>query len=74
MCRGCVNGFRGVVEGVGLEGLGIGRGEQVGWQDEGAEGVISRGGEDRGAVWRPLSVLEIVALILGTGPPGGFGT
>lgn len=39
------------MEGVGCEGSGIRRGEQVWRQDEGAEDVVGGGGEERGAVW-----------------------
>lgn len=55
-----------------MERSGMGRSEQVGRQDERAEDVIRRGGEDRGAVWGPLSALEVVVLILGVGPLGAF--
>lgn len=51
----------------------MGRGEQVGGQDEGTEGVVGGGGEDRGAVCGPLGALEVVALILGEGWLGAFG-
>ena len=64
----CVDWLRGVMEGVGLEGPRMGSGEQVGGQDEGAEDVVCGGGEDRGAVWGPLSALEMTALISGLGP------
>lgn len=73
MYRRCVDGLRGVVEGVGFERRsGMGPSEQVGRQDERAEDVVRRGGEDRGAVWGPLSALEVIALILGVGPLGAF--
>ena len=60
------------MEGVGSEHLGVRRSEQIGRQDERAESIVCRGGEDGGAIWRPLSTLEMVPLILRLRPSGGF--
>lgn len=61
------------MEDVGCESSRIRRGEQVWRQDEGAEDVVGGGGEERCAVWRPLSALEVIALVLGMGPRRTFG-
>lgn len=53
---------------VRLNLLRMGRSEQVGRQDERAEGLVCRRGEDCGTVWRPLSAFEVVALVLALGP------
>ena len=65
---GRVQGLWGSMDSIRPELLRMGRSEQVCRQDERAEGVVGRGGEDRGAVWRPLSAFKVVALILGLGP------
>lgn len=49
---------------VRLKLLRMGRSEQICRNDERAEGVVCRGGEDRGTIWRPLSAFEVVALIV----------
>lgn len=56
------------MESVRPELLRVGGSEQVRWQDERAEGVVCRGGEDGGAIRGPLSAFEVVAFILGSGP------
>ena len=53
---------------VRLNVLRMGRSEQVGRQDERAEGLVYRRGEDCSTVWRPLSAFEVVAPVLGLGP------
>lgn len=77
MESGRVHGLGGSVRTVRPKLSWVRRSEQVGRQDERAEGVVGRGGEDRGAVGRPLSAFEMVALVLGLGPlcraRAGFG-
>ena len=70
--RGCVDGLGGVVVGVRLEGSWVRGREQVGRQDEGAEDVVGGGGEDGGAVGRPLGAFEVIAHVLESGPLGAF--
>ena len=46
----------------------MGRREEVWRKDEGAEGVVCGGGEECGAVGRPLGAFEVVAaFVLGLG-------
>ena len=59
--------------GVWVEGCWVQGREQVGRQDEGAEDVVGGGGEDGGAVWRPLGAFEVIAIVLELGPRGAFG-
>ena len=71
--RRCVDGLGAVMVGVRAEGSWVRGREQVGRQDEGAEDVVGGGGEDGGAVGRPLGAFEVVVLVLEAGPLGAFG-
>lgn len=68
-----VDGFGGFVEGVGVEVVRVGWGEEGGWEDEGAEGVVCGGSEDGGAVGGPEGAFEVVVVFVVWGVGGFWG-